>query len=486
MNISLLLIVLQSQASPLPPELAAALTARRWASAQIEWETLPRPGTDDQPRHGRHTYVGDSAAYEVHFPKKPPFASGPDHGMFRGLFWHGGLLENVGSSLTANFFEDPRLGPAAGMDWRVVGMHASQRTAAAHDPFGLPEGATPTYTVSYGGNAGDGGDAVLVTRTYELDGRHHETRWWLDPERDWNVVRCEERRDGATRAAVTSELRRFGDVWFPGTVEYRNGAGNLLAAYRVRAVKVDEPGLPKKLTPAFIGVEPGTNITRRNRDGSDALVFLDGDELVSDKEFSRRARAGEIKRGPTFEREADDLHRVYLRFKALQPYTPSAWEQYVRAFILQYRLTQEQQNKAWAVHRACTERANKYLAARKDQIARLEQEAARKPEDAKTAARLSELRRPIEQIFARQLVPGLHKLLTPEQLRWASPVSQPARAPAGAAQSRRGDPMPAPECITTDPAVCHGRPVIRGTRVPVAVITGSLAGDTDEPLAQAG
>lgn len=30
--------------------------------------------------------------------------------------------------------------------------------------------------------------------------------------------------------------------------------------------------------------------------------------------------------------------------------------------------------------------------------------------------------------------------------------------------------------ISLDPAVCHGRPVIRGTRVPVAVLTGSLAG----------
>jgi uncharacterized protein (DUF433 family) len=32
------------------------------------------------------------------------------------------------------------------------------------------------------------------------------------------------------------------------------------------------------------------------------------------------------------------------------------------------------------------------------------------------------------------------------------------------------------ERISIDPAVCHGRPVIRGTRVPVAIITGSLAG----------
>jgi uncharacterized protein (DUF433 family) len=30
--------------------------------------------------------------------------------------------------------------------------------------------------------------------------------------------------------------------------------------------------------------------------------------------------------------------------------------------------------------------------------------------------------------------------------------------------------------IVIDPAVCHGKPVIRGTRVAVTVIVGSLAG----------
>jgi len=30
--------------------------------------------------------------------------------------------------------------------------------------------------------------------------------------------------------------------------------------------------------------------------------------------------------------------------------------------------------------------------------------------------------------------------------------------------------------IVFDPAVCHGKPVIRGTRVPVTVVVGSLAG----------
>lgn len=30
--------------------------------------------------------------------------------------------------------------------------------------------------------------------------------------------------------------------------------------------------------------------------------------------------------------------------------------------------------------------------------------------------------------------------------------------------------------ITIDPRICHGRPVILGTRVPVSIVTGSLAG----------
>jgi uncharacterized protein (DUF433 family) len=36
--------------------------------------------------------------------------------------------------------------------------------------------------------------------------------------------------------------------------------------------------------------------------------------------------------------------------------------------------------------------------------------------------------------------------------------------------------MNAHERIMIDPKVCHGKPVIRGTRVPVALVVGSLAG----------
>ena len=36
--------------------------------------------------------------------------------------------------------------------------------------------------------------------------------------------------------------------------------------------------------------------------------------------------------------------------------------------------------------------------------------------------------------------------------------------------------MTDPNRIVIDPAICHGKPVIQGTRLPVTVIVGSLAG----------
>jgi uncharacterized protein (DUF433 family) len=39
------------------------------------------------------------------------------------------------------------------------------------------------------------------------------------------------------------------------------------------------------------------------------------------------------------------------------------------------------------------------------------------------------------------------------------------------------------ERIVIDPAICHGKPVIRGTRTPVTIILGALAdGDSFETL----
>jgi uncharacterized protein (DUF433 family) len=39
--------------------------------------------------------------------------------------------------------------------------------------------------------------------------------------------------------------------------------------------------------------------------------------------------------------------------------------------------------------------------------------------------------------------------------------------------------------IVIDPRICHGKPVIRGTRTPVAIVVGSLAGGMTSEQVQA-
>ena len=50
------------------------------------------------------------------------------------------------------------------------------------------------------------------------------------------------------------------------------------------------------------------------------------------------------------------------------------------------------------------------------------------------------------------------------------------RAGLRAASLSRSLLVMANERIVIDPNICHGKPVIRGTRTPVAIIVGSLAG----------
>ncbi len=46
-------------------------------------------------------------------------------------------------------------------------------------------------------------------------------------------------------------------------------------------------------------------------------------------------------------------------------------------------------------------------------------------------------------------------------------------------------PTPANDRIVIDPNICHGKPTIRGTRTPVAVVLGHLAGgDSFETVEQ--
>ena len=40
------------------------------------------------------------------------------------------------------------------------------------------------------------------------------------------------------------------------------------------------------------------------------------------------------------------------------------------------------------------------------------------------------------------------------------------------------------ECIVIDPKICHGKPVVRGTRTPITVVLNALAGGDSFELIQ--
>src|SRR5690242_16679281 len=59
-------------------------------------------------------------------------------------------------------------------------------------------------------------------------------------------------------------------------------------------------------------------------------------------------------------------------------------------------------------------------------------------------------------------------------MQWVSPPGYGARLAEPIVLAYSGARMN--DRIAIDPAICHGKPVIRGTRTPVSLVVGSLAG----------
>ncbi len=424
MGIVVLLLLQANVAQGVPPELKAALAARQFQNAQITWEAYTGPAGQQSRSWGIATYVGSQIAHETHYPDGPPNSSMVDHTVFRGLYWEGRLLENEGDALTARLLEEPRMGNGVLMDYRVLGMHTRTSTGPEYDPFGARGDATPTYSVTKC-------DGLVVVSALERAGQKaFERRWSIDPQRGWNVILYEELAGGQPALTVGTKLAKSGDYWFPQEVEYRNPDGPY-ATIRVRDVKLNDPSLPKRLTPEFIEVVPGTNIYRMSPDAPPEAGSFDGERFVGAEEFGRRVRAGEIQRGEAFLRGLARLTEIGAEKRAAEKYTPSAWEKFVTEFVAAHRLDDAQATRAWSIYRDCRDVGNQYLRKRKEEFDELEKgrEALKftpsADQSAKLAARAAELRRPIQEIFDEQLVPRLDKLLRREQRALNRATSQP-------------------------------------------------------------
>ena len=115
----------------------------------------------------------------------------------------------------------------------------------------------------------------------------------------------------------------------------------------------------------------------------------------------------------------------------------SPWLLYVKEFIKRYQLNEDQSERAMAILKDCQQRAQAFLDRRKAEFNRtlgeLESAQSRADKDAvkKHEDKLMSLRKPIDEIFDKQLKPRLDKLPTRAQRAAAEKHTDKTKRGAG-------------------------------------------------------
>lgn len=292
-----------------------------------------------------------------------------------------------------------------------------------------------------------------------------EFRWWIAPERGWNIVRSAVIRNGQIQRETRLELAQFDDIWFPQRVEFTIGLTDSVRTTTITLVSAEfnHPHHPQSLTPADIGIEPGS--TLHYKDPPSPPRMWDGQKAVPPNEFFARMARGEVRRGPTVTRElgladAGDPRGVSSAPARTgdEPPTPttrpsrptnvllnfeSQWETYTRQFIIKHKLDDEPARQAWAVCRDCQKLGREYLERRRADIVEWQrrQDGLREMDERERAKRQEEpdrrqqdLAEPLDRIFHERLKPRLDHL-APETRKQSASAARDG--PVTAAASRR-------------------------------------------------
>jgi len=294
---------------------------------------------------------------------------------------------------------------------------------------------------------------VVTART-----RGGMAKWWIDPERDWNVVRTEVFQDGKKIGERRFELQLnlHDGVWFPARIEqYRLAAGDTEPSRIIEfhSAEFNRPEHPAELTVADIGVEVGTSVTFMNRRPGYS-GYWDGEQAVPLAELMERINSGELTMGPSVQRTRAFLKTAYPTRDALvtaierahagdptptsqpAPTLPrlefveidfeTQWEAYTRAFIARYQLNEEQSQKAGSICAECQQQARAYVAAHRAEFEKLDAQLrvmrSGPPDDSRERrlrAHREALMQPITRIFEDRLKPRLDKLPTRAQRKAA-------------------------------------------------------------------
>lgn len=335
-----------ASASDVPRELQAAVAARQFNRAHIRW-TQENPTKRMSRSHESRFAPGQKIEIEAW---TQPGDSGVEPRTMKQLVTQNQVWTTCGSSLYAHLTDDLSRGPT--VDVRMIGLDPLGGTNV--DRVWQLSPAQRTYRTEMEG------ETVVVIANEAHDGAQLEVRWWIDPTRDYAVLRTQGLQDGKVRIETQVELDVHGGHWFPKSVS-TTAEGRVTNRITVDYVEIEVPSLPERLRPEDIDVQPGTNIWRQLLDNSVSLMSWDGESVVPIDELHKRIDAGELLEGPDFRLDMERLKRPFVNSQT-QPSTqtvggganlailgrnPDWWTRYVEKFIRHYELSEAQKTKAW-------------------------------------------------------------------------------------------------------------------------------------------
>lgn len=274
-------------------------------------------------------------------------------------------------------------------------------------------------------------------------------RWWIDPQRDWNIVRTRIDNESGYSTGIDIELAQdpYDALWFPKRAKWVSSTGSTpRRTVEIHAAQFNRPEHPIELTPESIGVVPGTEIRAYASTGWHSGIW-NGTEVLPHMEFFEQEAAGKVSMDPRVKRLHAQL-KAAMHAKSGHTSDPSrgpttttqparlaqwdtAWEAYTRAFITHFTLDQEQTKKAWEVCRAAQERAGTHLQSQEPSLDELQARAKELmgPPAKVTPASVRKLREsrhslaraferafaPLKQLFERRVVRQLERLPTRAQ-----------------------------------------------------------------------
>lgn len=268
--------------------------------------------------------------------------------------------------------------------------------------------------------------------------------WWIDPGRDWSVVRTQVGMNDDLWTDRRITVEHCDGVWYPTRIESLivgpDGARSPGPAIDILHAEFNRPEHPGRLHPADVGLEPGMLVQRDGGDPNQPIPIWDGEKVTSPPEFFERMHAGRVRMGPTVMREQARRWITQRRLEGAPATRPiaasparaqsdrafslSEWEAYTMRFIAQHALDAAQAERALLILRDCQDSVS-YLVRQRGLV---EQGRGRSdPPDAAAGAQLEKIAARLQDAFENRLVPRLHSLLTSAQReRAASATTRPA------------------------------------------------------------